>query len=201
MWAPAYYLGRALHALQDSFAHTIRSDDLSQIRHVLNYVDAIEGHLSEARDGLPHSAHMDSCDGDTLPIVMTAVTASAELIAAVNLTVAMRSVQPTQVVLEKWLKHEPGCTIENDYCDSAWVALARQEQTGPYLEEVIGCRQGPTVPPLMLTLLLLGTLAIRRRQRARHIVLTALLAVCIASTVQAETFIRTESHISTERCS
>ena len=88
VWAPAYYLGRALHALQDSFAHTIRSDDLSQIRHVLNYVDAIEGHLSEARDGLPHSAHMDSCDGDTLPIVMTAVTASAELIAAVNLTVA-----------------------------------------------------------------------------------------------------------------
>ena len=50
VWAPAFYLGRALHTLQDSFSHTIRSDDLSVIWHAMNYIDAITKSHDECRE-------------------------------------------------------------------------------------------------------------------------------------------------------
>ena len=196
VWAPAYYLGRALHALQDSFAHTIRNDDLTLIRHVLNYVDAIEGHLEESRDGLPHSAHMDSCEGDILPIAMTAMTASAQLIAGVNRTVEMENIEFTKEVLFQWLGYEPGCTFENDYCDSAWVALARQEQTGPYLEEALGCNHGSPAKPLHWSWLLALALLIGATRRRQLLLIAPFALLFIVSAPKAEPFLRAESHIS-----
>lgn len=142
VWEPAYLMGRALHALQDSFAHTIRSDDLKRILHVLNYVDAITGDLDESIDGLPHSDAMDQCDGETEPVADTAVLASAALITSMNQAVVIGDVSPVIDVLDEWVTYEPGCTIVNNYCDSPWVDVARKDQTGPYLEELIGCQSG-----------------------------------------------------------
>ena len=206
VWEPAYRVGRALHAMQDSFAHTIRSDDLTRIRHVLNYVDAIEGHLDEQRDGLPHSVFMDTCDGETLPIAMSAGIASGELVGAINLAVQTGDPEPIRKVLNSWVTHEPGCTFENDYCDSGWVGLARREQTGPYLEELVGCvttnaqSQSPALPITLVALLGWALLIRRRRRQAERIgvrsgALVLLLAVSSMPS-QAQTFVRTEGHVS-----
>ena len=140
VWEPAYLIGRMLHAIQDSFAHTVRSDDLKRILHVLNYVDAISGDLKESVDGLPHSEFMDSCDGDTELISDTATLVSAQLIESINLALMMRDVSLIEDTLDEWVTYEPGCTISNDYCNSIWVELARKEPTGPYLGELVGCQ-------------------------------------------------------------
>ena len=140
VWEPAYLIGRSLHALQDSFAHTIRSDDLKRIRHVLNYVDAIGGDLNESVDGLPHSGFMDRCDGDTKIIADAATLASADLINAINRSNMLNDATPINDVMEEWLGYEPGCTLANDYCASVWLNFVRQEPTGPYLEEILGCQ-------------------------------------------------------------
>jgi hypothetical protein len=54
VWEPAFRLAEAMHTVQDSFAHTIRSeaDDLKKIATVLNYVDAISTDFNAERDGL-----------------------------------------------------------------------------------------------------------------------------------------------------
>lgn len=150
-WSPAFYLGGALHALQDSFSHAIRSDDFRRIRHVLNYGDAISSQFDEPRDGLRHSSSLDTCTTDTTPVVDAATQASAELLLA-----ALAGPGEVDAMLDRWVAHEEGCTLENAYCQSAWVTLARKEPTKPYL----GCGAAPgAVPgsvPWVLALLWLG---------------------------------------------
>ncbi|MFY0572800.1 hypothetical protein ACN28E_54470 [Archangium lansingense] len=156
-WTPAFYLGEALHALQDSFSHSIRSDDFRRIRHVLNYGDAISHHFDEHRDGLRHSSSLDTCGDDTVPVVHAATEASADLLLA-----AMAGGGQVDAMLDRWMGYEEGCTLANDYCQSPWTAVARKEPTKPYL----GCTAAPdAVPqslPWLLTLLCLGW---RRRAR------------------------------------
>ena len=57
----AFYLGRALHTFADSFTHTLRTPDLRRVVHVMNFEAATFSDLDEDRDGIPHSAGMDSC--------------------------------------------------------------------------------------------------------------------------------------------
>ncbi len=154
VWSPAFYLGGALHALQDSFSHSIRSDDLRHIRHVFNYVDAITHEHDESRDGLRHSASMDLCSNDTLPLLNAARTASIELLLA-----AREAPDETRAVLDRWLTHESGCTFDNGYCGSPWVAVARRESTEPYL----GCTQAPADAPAPLALAIIVLWLIRRQ--------------------------------------
>ena len=61
VWIVAYHVGRALHALEDSFTHTLRSADLHGIIQVANYAEAIGGTLHEERDGLAHSGATNGC--------------------------------------------------------------------------------------------------------------------------------------------
>ena len=197
VWEPAYIIGRSLHALQDSFAHTIRSDDLKRIRHVLNYVDAIAGDLKESVDGLPHSAFMDRCDGDTEMIAETATLASENLIEAINKSLVMKDVKPIMDTLDEWVTYEPGCTISNDYCNSMWVTLARQEPTGPYLEEFIGCdttthRVSSIGCILAIVLILLSIM-----RRVPHQVYLVFMIVCVYShDGVANSFVQSELHAS-----
>lgn len=144
VWEPAFRLGQASHALQDSFAHMIRSDDLRRVIHVANYLDAIVGGHDEARDGLAHSDRLDDCTGATAPIYAAAREATIALMLA-----AVRAdfpdvrgvVGPTpEEVLDQWLTFEPGCGAANDYCESFWAKLAREKLTGPYLSTFFGCR-------------------------------------------------------------
>ena len=196
VWEPAYLVGRGLHTLQDSFAHTIRSDDLRRIRHVLNYVDAIAGALDEEVDGVAHSVAMDRCDGESAEIARMAQQASGDYILAVNEVIRGRSTEPIEALLELWVTYEPGCTYQNEYCDSKWRSLAHQEPTGPYLEEFIGCQESRDQQgsPLLMVISLLGLLMSLRR-RVVPSLFCVLLSLMVGSTdLGAEPFVRAEFH-------
>ena len=55
-------MGQALHALQDSYAHSYRPPDGTGVTAVMNWVDQVNGDFDEARDGPPHTTELDRCD-------------------------------------------------------------------------------------------------------------------------------------------
>lgn len=169
VWAVAYHLGRAMHTLQDSFSHTIRSDDLFRVRHVMNYVEAVAGDLDEGRDGMAHSDSMDTCTDETAGLFNAAGEATIELLIASSLALSEEGDDPVVEVLETWLREEPGCTDANDYCGSKWVAVAREKPTGPYLETFLGCAIRTVEPrtPSAPTVALIGLLAFVGYRRRR----------------------------------
>ncbi len=136
VWAPAYHLGRAAHALQDSFSHTIRdeSDEFHTILSVFNYAEAVANTLDEERDGIAHSDEYDQCTERNAPVVDAARLATQQLIfAAID---RFTLVQPMAVhyVLETWVQHRPGCSVAAGLCgNERWLAIARDGPTGPYL--------------------------------------------------------------------
>src|SRR5690606_7511519 len=81
--AYAFHLGRALHALQDSYTHSFRHPETSAVRHVLNWVEG-NGALAHdlERDGHPHLGALDECAERPDPREARAIAASAELMAA-----------------------------------------------------------------------------------------------------------------------
>ncbi len=125
-----FYLGRSVHALQDSFTHTFRDpdrldpDDPSPVRVVLNWADFAKNHLDERVDGPPHLSKLDDCHGDD-PIrrgrAMQAKVATIELIQAVlgpdELSVKEAKID---VVLGKWMAFEyrEDCKYEYNWCDA-----------------------------------------------------------------------------------
>lgn len=122
-----FHMGQALHALQDSFSHTYRSDDHHRVVTVLNYVELVEGDLEESTDGPPHSSPMDSCaqlDSYREERFETAVQASADLLLAA-LSQHGASEDRVTPVLDEYLTL---CSAGNDYCgngvpctaDNAW---------------------------------------------------------------------------------
>ena len=142
VWQPGFLLGKTAHALQDSFAHTIRSDatELRTIVHVLNYVDAIYKDFNESRDGIAHSRHLDKCDeADVGALRQAADLAMQDLLAAFLQTRAGDS-SALDDLLDDWLMLEEGCNVENDFCGNASeVATARQDPTDPILPEWMTC--------------------------------------------------------------
>ena len=142
VWQPAFLLGKTAHALQDSFAHTIRSDatELRTIVHVLNYVDAIYKDFNESRDGIAHSRHLDKCDAaDVGTLRQAADLAMQDLLAAFLQTRAGDSTALDDL-FDDWLTLEEGCNVENDFCGNASeVATARQDPTDPILPEWMTC--------------------------------------------------------------
>lgn len=143
VWSPAYRLGRAIHLVQDSFSHALRSEDFHRIRHLLNYADAITPHYEEERDGLRHAGSLDACGSETEPLTSAAVEASAEL-----LRVMLIERASSEPFLARWLGHEDGCAFNNSYCDSPWVEVAREDPTRPLL----GCSSANALPLLWLAL-------------------------------------------------
>ena len=135
-------LGRALHALQDSFTHTYRTQNFQRITTVFNYADPATSNAYDAtRDGLEHRSDFDSCaatEGRQAERVAAATQASSELMAALaqDGTRAERLAR-VDAVLAKWVTLEPNCTEDDGWCGSAepqkkcsvagggpWVALA-----------------------------------------------------------------------------
>ena len=167
-----WHMGRALHALQDSFAHTFRAPDGRRVRHVLNFVDPAQGNgYVEARDGHDHIAALDGCNAQsTSEAHRTAVAtdASAALLRAVvdGTGGAAGRVARAGAVLDDWFAIEPGCVYENHYC------------AAPELSEAAGgCSAGPTSPgrstvPVLGALTLFGVL-LRKRRRALSVALLA----------------------------
>ncbi len=162
VYAPMYYAGIAMHTFQDTFSHMIRSDDLREVHHVMNYIDAaVFGH-EEKRDGLAHSLTMDDCFGDASEIAETAIVATSELMRAFIADFRVCEGEAVDQVLDDWLQLKPGCTMENDYCNSRWLPIARREQTEPILEEIFGCSTHGSPGNVSFSLLLLAILFLLR---------------------------------------
>jgi hypothetical protein len=131
--AVGFYLGTAIHTLQDCFSHTLRSDDLHRIRQVLNFVDAATPHYRESRDGLPHSHVMDNCDDRrTIPIQLAAERSVRQLLGVLlaDSDAAAESILDT--LMQDWMERETGCDITNNYCDSRWLPLIREGPVLPF---------------------------------------------------------------------
>jgi hypothetical protein len=116
-------MGQAIHAIEDSFTHTFRNSDETQITVVLNWIDKVGGTLVESRDGPPHVSELDRCDDPdslrttrrTLAIAAAGGVLSATLDPGKTPDQKMTAVD---AVLSQYLGYSPGCTFDNDWCDA-----------------------------------------------------------------------------------
>lgn len=116
-------VGRALHALQDSFSHTLRSPDGMRVRTVLNWIDLANDRLVESRDGPAHRRALDECKGIgglRAQRRERAIEASAALLRAALQPVAEPAVRE---VLDRYLSFEPGCDVSNHFCAAPELAF------------------------------------------------------------------------------
>ncbi len=155
IWAPAFLLGVATHAVQDSFSHTIRSDDLHRIRHVANYVDAVSYSYKQDRDGLRHSWAMDRCNKEAVDIAAGALEATTDFLAIIASDDDVMAVD-LERFFDDWMIYEPGCNAENDFCNSKWADIARMDPSLPILEEIFDCSQAPQSGTMRFLVVLLA---------------------------------------------
>jgi hypothetical protein len=121
-----FHLGRALHALEDSYTHTFRDPDSEAVRSVLNWIEGNLGGSDPARDGHPHISGLAQCDQDDAVRVDPATAAATELIAALADPEGGRAgrLERAAEVLERHTQQQPGCTVDNDWCDTPEASLS-----------------------------------------------------------------------------
>lgn len=129
---PTFYarMGEALHALQDSFSHTLRSDDGSEVKVVLNWVEHVRDELDEGRDGPPHMSPLDRCD-DSDAIRRNrrkwATTASTELLrAALDPGDRNAKLAAVDAALDRWLGAKADCDASNRWCNAPELSLREE---------------------------------------------------------------------------
>jgi hypothetical protein len=173
VWEPAFLLGVAAHALQDTFTHMLRSRDTRTVFHVLNYADPVAGEYDETRDGLAHSDALDDCSetGPVRELARSAATATEDLFRAMRAEIRENKQGELDAMLAKWLTLKPGCTIDNNYCDCPWLDTAKRKLSGPYLcqaaDEPISDPWRQLVLPWAL-LFFAGLLLARRLRRPKN---------------------------------
>ena len=137
---PAFELGRGAHAIQDAYAHALRDDEM-RIVAVSNFVDLVEQRYFEPRDGPAHSDRLDECNADESAFDEMRVDAAREATARFFAQVAAafthavsreRLHEMVAPVLDDIYDFRDGCTVDDDYCHSAWAPLARSDLTEPY---------------------------------------------------------------------
>lgn len=168
-----FHLGRALHALEDSYTHTFRDPESEEVRSVLNWIESnLEGG-DPARDGHAHITALDQCGSGDDVRVDPATDAAAELAAAVADPEGGRAgrLARAAAVLERHTERQPGCTADNDWCDTPEASL-------PTSSCAVG---GNGAGSSAVLLILLGLIVAARR---RAIALALLLAT--ASPAAAE---------------
>jgi hypothetical protein len=166
VFGPAWLLGQGLHALQDSFSHSIRSEDGAHVLHVLNFVDAFQGDLSDA-DGLAHSTGMDDCDREEVGgLVVAARDRSLAFVTAVEKLRAGDGGQALRAGLSDcaadrvgdpecgWFAYHPECqqrveagggldgtccSRDTNFCDSPFLETIEDTPTRPYVGAALGC--------------------------------------------------------------
>lgn len=116
-----YHLGRAVHALEDSYTHTFRNPDDARVRHVLNWIEGnLGGSHDLERDGHPHVTALDECDVDEEALARhdRAVAAVADLMAAMNDDGGGRAgrLDRAGAALDQHLIREEGCVEDNEWC-------------------------------------------------------------------------------------
>jgi hypothetical protein len=165
---PTFYveMGRAMHTVQDSFAHDWRTADGTQVTVSLNWVEFAEGTFDESRDGPEHRTPLDTCDDqDDLRTQRhaLAIQASSELLrAALNPALDRNSkLAAVDAVLDKYLTYKPGCTHDNNWCDAPERQYVNGQGCGCTL---VGERSGAAAAVLMVAALTL--LGVRRGARS-----------------------------------
>lgn len=188
-WAPAYHLGRALHVLQDSFSHTIRTPDLQALLHITNYAEAVSGSLRASRDGIAHSVATDRCDLDNAERASAAVEASIELLGLTGSSPERLRASVIKAFAARWLSLDESasrCTLANDFCDSPWLERALEEPTRPPL----GCSASApgadrdargSLVALFAFSAIVGAWLLRRRAGARSILSLFLMAQLLSA--------------------
>ncbi|MGK0360203.1 MAG: hypothetical protein ACI9U2_002516 [Bradymonadia bacterium] len=173
VFEPAFRMGQMAHTLQDAFTHTLRNEDL-EIVTVLNFVDASLGRLDEPVDGLNHSDRLDNCDTSNAfdrERIEAARDATASMMLAVSDVLAMQTLDagPLDAVLDVSYAYAPGCTVDNEYCGTAWLAPARTALTGPVDISVCAASPGRAPAPLgWLGVLSVCAFGARRRRGLRR---------------------------------
>jgi hypothetical protein len=205
----AYRSGRAMHVLQDSFSHTLRSADAGTVNTVLNYLDGISGHLEESRDGMGHSDSLDDCHRqDLAPVVERAAAVSSAAARAVVMLardqdrtgldrgLARCSAEETDPASCGWLEYVPACeaaldagdggaaqaqccSSANGYCAAPLLGIAREQVTQPYLQTVFGCAVARHTRAGALGLAV-ALLALAFRARRRRTAAVALVLIAVA---------------------
>lgn len=186
---PAYpfHVGRALHAIQDSYAHQFRDPADERVRSVLNWVEGnLEGGSDEMRDGHPHLSTMDECGNNAGDRRRRdwAVQASADLLTALASDQGGR-VDRARAVFAAHTELEPGCNAANNYCDTREATLATGCSTAGSAQ--LG---GPGWLLAALALLALGRAAVQRasgRRRVAALVVAVALLTPVAAGAQEET--------------
>jgi hypothetical protein len=185
---PRFYvqLGRALHTLQDSFSHALRSEDALRVRALLNWVDFVGENHAEARDGPAHRAELDHCDDldDVRALrLQRATQASSELLSAAldPLRDPAARLDAVDDVLDRYMSFEPGCSAEDDFCAAPELA---------YAETDAGCAAAPGSAraqwPALAWLLIAAVACVRWRRAgfARALVVGAALLLPLAAAAQ-----------------
>jgi cell division septation protein DedD len=174
---PTYYvkIGQAIHAIEDSFTHTYRTDDERRITVTLNWLAEANGTLDESRDGPGHATALDQCDdADAIrtkrhALAIDAVTGVLRATLDPGKT-SDQKLAAVDGVLDMYMSYSPGCTFANNWCD----ASERQ-----YKNSGCGCVIGKGDGALGATIGagVLALLAVRRARRRRTRAIASTLAV------------------------
>ena len=180
---PTFYvrMGQALHALQDSFSHTYRTSDGRRVTVALNWLDLVGRTLDEAEDGPAHLDALDACDdADALRRTRRelATLASTELLSeALQPGTRDERMARVRVVLDRYLGFEPGCTVENAWCNAP---EASYEEEGCSCSSVASRDLRAGALGLVLAVLCLGLRSRRRALAAGALAASLSPAVAIA---------------------
>jgi hypothetical protein len=162
-----FHAGVGMHALQDSFAHTFRDPTWHQVQSFYQWSGQVRGTLVELRDGHGHEKNMDDCTTgrpSIVPQFNAARQASADYLNVLSgpVTGDAREKLFTQF-LDRWLTLQPGCNLNNRYCDNeVYLELKRKWSIDyPTDEGSGGCESA--AGSSLLALLGLGLMLARRR--------------------------------------
>ena len=171
---PAFWvrIGQAMHALEDGFTHTYRTEDGMRVTAALNWIDVVNKAYDEARDGPPHSQELDRCDDpDALRSLRRSLATEASV---ALLTAALDPGVPVdqrpasaEVLFERYLSYEPGCTFDNGWCNAPERAYA--DDTGCACTTA-GSPSPRSSAPLLLAGLAVALCAMRGRRSSRRAV-------------------------------
>lgn len=117
----AVRLGKAMHALEDSYTHTFRDPGTDEVRHVGNWVDSITpATYNPVIDGYHHVGVLDDCtrddarEQDRVERATSAVTRVLQAIAEPALGRRGR----VEAALDRAFARQGGCVADNRYCDA-----------------------------------------------------------------------------------
>lgn len=173
----AYHLGRAVHALEDSYAHMMRDPVTGHVRSVLNWIDFVTSdHYDSVVDGYEHLSKIDDCrrsEPYEVLRVQHATEAVTALLEALKTPDAATRSLAVNAALDGHLILDPGCTVANHWCNATEPA-----------EENDGCNVGHGAG-LALAFALLGlTRRTRRREANRGSIPVALRVFVLFASIR-----------------